>query len=47
MRAEALGARLCRADGAFIYEINLLDRNGRIIHAVVDAVTGRLKNQPR
>lgn len=47
LRAEALGARLCRSDGAFVYEINLLDRNGRIIHAVVDAVTGRLKNQPR
>lgn len=47
LRAEALGARLCRSDGAFVYEINLLDRNGRIIHAVVDAVTGRLRNQPR
>ena len=47
LRAEALGARLCRSQGALVYEINLLDRNGRIIHAVVDAATGRLKTQPR
>lgn len=41
MKAEALGARLCRTDGTFVYEINLLDRDGRVIHAVVDAATGR------
>lgn len=47
MRAEALGARLCRSDGALVYEIDLLDRGGRIIHAVVDAATGRLKTKPQ
>lgn len=46
LRAEALGARLCRSNGTTVYEIDLLDRSGRIIHAIVDAATGRLKTKP-
>ena len=47
MHADALGAKLCRMDGDFVYEINLLDRNGRIIRATVDAATGRPRPLPR
>lgn len=47
MHADALGAKLCRTDGNFVYEINLLDRNGRVIRATVDATTGRPRPMPR
>jgi hypothetical protein len=47
MHADALGAKLCRTDGNFVYEINLLDPNGRVVHATVDAATGRPRPLPR
>jgi uncharacterized membrane protein YkoI len=43
--AEALGAKLCKTDGTFTYEINLLDRDGRVIRATINAVTGAAVSQ--
>ena len=41
LRADLLGARLCRTGGALVYEIDLLGRDGRLIRKIVDASTGR------
>ncbi|MEK4035658.1 hypothetical protein WOC76_05190 [Methylocystis sp. IM3] len=38
---EALGARLCRREEAFIYEISVLRPDGRLVKAVYDASTGK------
>jgi len=38
---EAIGARLCRFEEVFLYEISVLQRDGRIIKILVDATTGR------
>lgn len=40
--AEALGARLCRADTRYVYEITLLRVDGRVIHVIVDATSGKV-----
>ena len=42
VQADALAGRLCRWDERYFYEITLLRRDGRVIHAAVDAVTGRV-----
>ena len=41
-KAEALSARLCRADDEFIYEITLLHRDGRLAHVEMEADSGKL-----
>ena len=41
-QAEALGAKLCRRNDIFIYEISLLRRDGKIVHGVYDAKTGQI-----
>ncbi|WP_442754721.1 PepSY domain-containing protein [Methylocystis sp. JAN1] len=38
---EALGARLCRLDDFFIYEISVLRPDGRIARVLFDAATGK------
>jgi uncharacterized membrane protein YkoI len=38
---EALGARLCRHEESFIYEISLLQPDGRIVKILFDAKTGK------
>ena len=38
---EALGARLCRHEESFIYEISLLQPDGRIVKILFDANTGK------
>ena len=40
-KAEALTAKLCRLGDAWVYEISLLHRDGRFIHALYDAATGK------
>ena len=40
-KAEALTARLCRQGEALVYDISLLHRDGRFIHALFDAATGK------
>jgi uncharacterized membrane protein YkoI len=40
-QGEALGARLCRHDESFIYEISLLQPDGRIVKIPFDARTGK------
>lgn len=40
-KAEALTAKLCRQGDAWVYEISLLHRDGRFIHALFDAATGK------
>jgi hypothetical protein len=44
VKAEALSARLCRLGDEFVYEIALLHTNGRLVHVVMNAVTGKLAN---
>lgn len=44
---EALGARLCRLEEMFVYEIRLLRPDGRIVRLVFDAVTGKPHSGPR
>ena len=38
--AEALGAKLCRWGADFVYEIALLRKDGRVVHAFINAATG-------
>ena len=40
-KAEALSAKLCRLDEEFVYEIALLHRDGRFVHVVMNASTGK------
>ena len=45
-KAEALSAKLCRADDEFIYEITLLHRDGRLVHLEMEADSGKLISRP-
>ncbi len=45
--ADALTAKLCRVDGAMVYEVDFLRRDGRVTHVTIDAVTGVPKVRPR
>jgi uncharacterized membrane protein YkoI len=40
-KAEALSAKLCHLDEEFVYEIALLNREGRFVHVVMNAATGK------
>ncbi|MCC0002447.1 MAG: PepSY domain-containing protein [Methylobacteriaceae bacterium] len=40
-RAEAIAVKLCRQGDVYVYEIDLLRRDGRLIHSRVDARSGR------
>jgi len=40
-KAEALSAKLCHLDEEFVYEIALLHRDGRFVHVVMNAATGK------
>ena len=40
--AEPLGVKLCRWGLDYVYEIALLEHEGRVVHAFVNAVTGDL-----
>ena len=41
-KAEALSARLCHLGDELVYEIALLHRDGRLVHVVMSAATGKL-----
>ena len=41
LRADVIGVRLCEIDGARVYEMDFLRNDGRLIHAVFDATTGK------
>ncbi len=41
-KAEALSAKLCRNGDELVYEIALLHRDGRLVHVVTSATTGKL-----
>jgi hypothetical protein len=43
-KAEALSAKLCRLGDEYVYEIALLHRDGRLVHVVMSAVTGKIMN---
>lgn len=45
-RAEPLGARLCRWDEDFVYEITLLRADGRVLRVFVDAASGKVVASP-
>ncbi|MFY9629628.1 MAG: hypothetical protein WAK03_15960 [Methylocystis sp.] len=40
-QGEALSTRLCRRGEVFLYEINVLRRDGRVMKIFVDAASGR------
>lgn len=40
---EALRAKLCRWGADFVYEITLLQKDGRIVHAFVNALNGDIQ----
>ena len=40
-RAEAIGVRLCSGGDGLVYEIDLLRKDGRLIHTILDAATGK------
>ena len=42
VKAEAISAKLCRLGEEFVYEISLLHRDGRLVHVVMGAVSGKL-----
>lgn len=44
--AEPLGARLCRWDEDFVYEITLLRSDGRVLRVFVDATSGKVVGSP-
>jgi uncharacterized membrane protein YkoI len=47
-QAEALSARLCRANDKFIYEITLLHNDGRLSHVDMEADSGKpISRAPR
>jgi hypothetical protein len=41
-KAEALSAKLCRLGDDWVYSIALLHRDGRYLHVLMDAGTGRI-----
>jgi hypothetical protein len=41
-KAEALSAKLCRLGDELVYEIALLHRDGRLVHVVMNAATGKI-----
>ncbi len=41
-KAEPIAVKLCRHGDMLVYEIDLLRRDGRLIHSRVDARSGRL-----
>jgi uncharacterized membrane protein YkoI len=45
-KAEALSARLCHTRDDYIYEITLLDRDGRLVHVEMEATTGKMAVRP-
>jgi uncharacterized membrane protein YkoI len=45
-KSEALSARLCHTGDDFIYEITLLNRDGRITHVEMEAGTGKVVVRP-
>jgi hypothetical protein len=41
VQGEPIGARLCRVDENFVYEVSLLRRDGHLIKIFIDAATGK------
>ena len=41
-RAEPIAVKLCRHGDVYVYEIDLLRRDGRLIHSRIDARSGHL-----
>ena len=44
VKAEALSAKLCKIGDDFVYEIALLHHDGRLVHLVMNATTGKVIN---
>ena len=45
-QGEAVGLQLCRSAADFVYDITLLQRDGRVSHVFIDARSG-LKTGPK
>ena len=44
VKAEALSAKLCRSGEEYVYEITLLHHDGKLVHLVMNAATGKIIN---
>lgn len=44
VKAEALSAKLCKLGEDFVYEIALLHHDGRLVHLMMNATTGKVVN---
>jgi uncharacterized membrane protein YkoI len=42
LQAEAIGVKLCHWSDDFVYEINLLRRDGHVLHVFVNAQNGQV-----
>jgi uncharacterized membrane protein YkoI len=42
LQAEAIGVKLCQRSDDFVYEINLLRRDGHVLHVFVNAQNGQV-----
>ena len=40
VQGEAIDIQLCRAQGSLVYDVTLLDREGRVVHRLVSAANG-------
>ena len=40
-QGDAVGLQLCRLTDQFVYDVTVLRRDGRVVHALVDARTGQ------
>lgn len=40
LQAEAIDIQLCRAEAVLVYDVTLLDRDGRVVHRLVLATNG-------
>ncbi len=43
-KAEALSAKLCKIGEDFVFEIALLHHDGRLVHLMMNASTGKVVN---
>ena len=41
LRAEAISVKLCETGGALVYQIDFLRPDGRLVHALFEAATGK------
>jgi uncharacterized membrane protein YkoI len=46
-QGDPIGVKLCRIDDKFMYEVNMLRRDGHVVKILVDATTGEPHSRRR